>query len=379
MAKKAYIGVDGVARKIKKGYVGVDGVARKIKKAYIGIGGVARPFWSGGELAYYGQTPTATSAWFNRAAGATVGNYALIGSDGNKVMNAYSSSLVRSIPSAIRESKSYEAGASVGDYALIAGGVYGDGYYTTSNYADAYNTSLTRSNAPNLTTKTERAAGISTKNYALICGGSYYDNDGEDFGTNSRVSAYNASLTVSRAYGLSTTDLKGTTVGDYAVMGGGADEDGATNLVSALDASLTQTMPEKLSARMEYHAAATTGNYALFAGGYRGGTVVDAYDASLTRHSATPMSVERQHHVGVTIDGFAIFAGGGPSGYGGTAHKTVDVYDSSLTRTIPPAMKYTHNQATGVAVGNYALIVGGFSNENSSPGITKVVEVYTVV
>ena len=53
MAKKCYVGVDGVACKVKKGYVGVDGVARKIKRAYIGIGGVARPCWSGGELAYY--------------------------------------------------------------------------------------------------------------------------------------------------------------------------------------------------------------------------------------------------------------------------------------------------------------------------------------
>lgn len=46
MAKKAYIGVDGVARKLKKGYIGVDGVSRKIKKAYIGIGGVARLFYT---------------------------------------------------------------------------------------------------------------------------------------------------------------------------------------------------------------------------------------------------------------------------------------------------------------------------------------------
>ena len=48
MAKGAYIGVDGKARKVKKGYVGVDGKARKIKKAYIGIGGVAMPFFGGG-------------------------------------------------------------------------------------------------------------------------------------------------------------------------------------------------------------------------------------------------------------------------------------------------------------------------------------------
>jgi hypothetical protein len=48
MAKAAYMGVAGVAQKIKKMYVGVNGVARRVKKAYIGVGGVARLFYSSG-------------------------------------------------------------------------------------------------------------------------------------------------------------------------------------------------------------------------------------------------------------------------------------------------------------------------------------------
>jgi hypothetical protein len=51
MAKGAYIGVGGVAHKIKKGYIGVGGIARKIKKAYVGDeNGVARLAWSGRDL-----------------------------------------------------------------------------------------------------------------------------------------------------------------------------------------------------------------------------------------------------------------------------------------------------------------------------------------
>ena len=42
-----YIGVDGVARKIKKVYVGVDGVAREVKKMYVGVNGVAKEGYSG--------------------------------------------------------------------------------------------------------------------------------------------------------------------------------------------------------------------------------------------------------------------------------------------------------------------------------------------
>jgi hypothetical protein len=48
MAKGAYIGVDGVARKVKQPYIGVDNVARKVKKAYIGVDNVARECMSGG-------------------------------------------------------------------------------------------------------------------------------------------------------------------------------------------------------------------------------------------------------------------------------------------------------------------------------------------
>lgn len=50
MSKTAYVGIDGLARKIKKMYVGVDGVAHKVKKGYIGVDGVARQFYSAGTL-----------------------------------------------------------------------------------------------------------------------------------------------------------------------------------------------------------------------------------------------------------------------------------------------------------------------------------------
>lgn len=46
MAKAKYVGVDGVARKVKKNYIGVDGVARKVKKTYVGVSGVARQCFS---------------------------------------------------------------------------------------------------------------------------------------------------------------------------------------------------------------------------------------------------------------------------------------------------------------------------------------------
>lgn len=48
MAKGAFFGVAGKARKVKKMYMGIAGKARKVKKAYVGIGGKARLFFSSG-------------------------------------------------------------------------------------------------------------------------------------------------------------------------------------------------------------------------------------------------------------------------------------------------------------------------------------------
>lgn len=45
MAKKAYVGINDVARNISKMYVGVNGIARKVIKGYIGVNGIAKQFW----------------------------------------------------------------------------------------------------------------------------------------------------------------------------------------------------------------------------------------------------------------------------------------------------------------------------------------------
>ena len=60
MAKGAYIGVGGVAHKIKGGYIGIDGVAHKIKKGYIGVNGVAQMFFGGVDVATMGISYTGT-------------------------------------------------------------------------------------------------------------------------------------------------------------------------------------------------------------------------------------------------------------------------------------------------------------------------------
>lgn len=73
MAKAQYVGVDGVARKVKKNYIGADGVARSVKKAYVGVEGVARQyFMSGVKWSKYSCTQTSDTGYVRKYD--TVGN-----------------------------------------------------------------------------------------------------------------------------------------------------------------------------------------------------------------------------------------------------------------------------------------------------------------
>lgn len=47
MAAAQYIGIGGVARKVKSQFVGIGGVARKVKNGFVGVNGVARKCFGG--------------------------------------------------------------------------------------------------------------------------------------------------------------------------------------------------------------------------------------------------------------------------------------------------------------------------------------------
>ena len=72
--------------------------------------------------------------------------------------------------------------------------------------------------------------------------------------------------------------LAATTVGTYALFGGGYNSSSPyyKSTVDAYNSSLTRTTPTSLSEARAYLAATTVGNYALFGGGEYDATV-DAY------------------------------------------------------------------------------------------------------
>ena len=375
MAKKSYIGVSNLAHKIKKGYFGVSNLARKIKKAYIGVGGVARPCWSGGELAYYG-TATALSAARKSLSATSVGDYALFGAGNYTTVDAYNKSLTRSTPTASSSARQYGAATSVGNYALFAGG------YNVSS-VDAYNKSLTRSTPTALSSARQYAAATTVGNYALFAGGSNQIKS---------VDAYNASLVRSTATDLNNTsyDFAGTTVGGYALFAGGHEavyntSGNVLNVVNAYTASLVKSTPTVMSVARKSLAATTVGDYALFGGGRTttsgttATTVVDAYNKSLVRSTPTALNSRTIEPNATTVGDYALFGGGfiyGSSGYP-SAQSTMTAYDASLVKSTPTALSVARYGMGATSIGDYALFGGGTTSSFNGYE-SAVVDAYVV-
>lgn len=383
MAKKAYIGVDDVAHKIKKGYIGVDGIARRIKKVYIGIGGVARPCWGSGVLSRYGNIEKLGVDRTNLA-GASVGRYALFaGGNLNRnassyyvgqysdVLDAYDASLTHSEPTmALTRARDTLVGASLGgEYALFAGGGYYDsstGYYEDSNAVDAYDKSLTRiQGVQNLPTPRMNIKATTIGDYALFTGG--FSSGATEVTAYSKQSL---SQIVCDAMSDGKRDHAAASIGEYALIAGGATSAGSiTNVVYAYDKSLTRSIPTTLSSARYQLAGTSVDDYALFAGGYTTSRskVIDVYDRSLTRSNPISLTYSVSSPIAVTVQGYALFA----DGSGGS--KLVQAFDSALTNIVTDILEDGKDYGGGAAasVGDYALFAGG-------DGVNDLVEAYVV-
>ena len=304
-------------------------------------------------------------------AATSIGDYALF-AGGYTIqainnVDAYNKSLTRSTPTALSSATCCSAATSIGDYALFGGGGTNT-YQTGSIYSkvDAYNTSLTRSTPTALSSARTYLAATSIGNYALFAGG----NDGRHTSTTttySTVDAYNTSLTRSTPTSLSVgrACLAATSIGDYALFGGGGVNKFQSNYstVDAYNLYLTKSTPTSLSVSRNNLAAASNSNYALFAGGDDGSntaySTVDAYNTSLTRSTTVDLSNSRIYLTATSLKDFAIFS----CGYSLSGSPNVDAYNSNLTRRLLQDMTKRYDSAA-TSVGNYALFGGGILNSS---------------
>lgn len=224
-------------------------------------------------------------------------------------------------------------------------------------------------------------AATTVGDYALFGGGSAGDN------YYATVDAYNSSLTRSATDNLryASCYLAATTVGESALFGGGynpnynnndgdSSDDAYLNQVNAFDSSLTRKVAPGLSFGRNHLSATTVGNYALFAGGYRKNQSfapwVDSYTSSLTRSPYTrSLQRLRRNLAATTVGNYAIFAGGYASNSSQTPYNDADAFDSSLTHTIPQGLSVARRFLAATTVGNYALFAGGQDSSSKQDAV----------
>lgn len=216
-----------------------------------------------------------------------------------------------------------------------------------------------------------RHAATTVGDYALFGGG-------QNTALQSRVDAYSPSLTRTSATNLSRARrwLTAAAVGEYALFAGGSNLSITRyTTVDGYDSSLTKvsSVPDITSSR-HCLAATSVGNYALFGGGRASSSdisTVNAYNTSLTRTTLTALSTARYDLTATTVGNYALFGGG----YASESMDTVDAYDNSLTMIIPTVLSSPRQKPAATTVGNYALFGGGWNSRQLNP-VSDTVDAY---
>ena len=257
--------------------------------------------------------------------------------------------------------------------------LFGGGTTTGTNYSSSvcsYNYSLVYVNLSSLSQARRGLAATTVGNYALF-GGGY---NGSYLST---VDAYNTSLTRSTPTSLGTSRyaLAATRIGSYALFAGGGRNNVEFAVVDAYNTGLTRSTPTVLSMSRAFLAATrVNGDYALFGGGkdIQGSQYnranVDAYDSNLTRTNPSYLSVARYNLAATEVGSYALFGGGSISSSSDSS--TVDAYNKNLTRSTELDFTYSKQQLAATTVGNYALFGGGFIQTVDAYKINNKVPVY---
>ena len=209
-------------------------------------------------------------------------------------VDTYTSTLTKAIVSDLSTARAKLSGTSIGDHVIFGGGTTG----AYSAAVDAYNKNGSKVQAGNLSLPMGNGAAASNKDYAVFCGGD-------------SATAYDknmAKVSISKLNS-SRTGIAAAQAGNYVLIAGGG------NAVDAYDAFLTRTSAEILSASRYNLAGTTLDGYAIFAGknGYSesiSGT--DIYDAYLVKTTAKfTDSFGIDYLAASSVGNYALFGGGG--------------------------------------------------------------------
>lgn len=429
MAKKVYVGVDNVARKVKKIYFGVDGSYDEVEyikstgsqsiitdiiptsttkivvdcelsyvsDAYTKVLGTYElnsyfSWWTNGTKleAYYGNSYQAMEGPVGRTILTADGN---VWSTSNNSVSFDATTVTVTDPiylfsiegggnysgssMTLYSCQIYDNGVLIRDYVPCIdsnglGGLFdrvGNKFYANAG-TDSFIVGATTGSSFNTgTARKVRKGYIGVGGVARL------------FWSGGELAYYGTATNLSVA----RQHIASTTVGNRALFAGGSSGNNhlsnALTTVDAYDKTLTRTVPTELSTARTGLAATTIGNFALFGGGCNGTStsktynIVEAYDQNLTRTIITPLPSKRFELEAATIGNHALFAGGS---YNGNTQKDVWAYNDELTLTTLDSMSENHSELASATVGNYALFAGGENEVKGSADCSDVVDAYDI-
>lgn len=386
MAKNAYIGVGGTARKIKDIYIGVNGVARKITKAYVGVGNVARLFYEAVNLGTWPKyiyfnanngsgtpsTVTFSSQSYTTDIGSTVPTrtyYTFCGwgissstSSSSSYRIAYSGNEGSTTTSSSWNWEKYCEKVNQTDVTVTSITLYavwkssltwpkyiyfnangGSGSVpstiTFSSETSAYDTSSTRPTRTNYTFYGWALSPSATSSSKRV------DYNGQQGATTTGTWTW---TTWCEKVGQSDVTVSSITLYAVWVYSGSSGPTATTKLTDIF------TESTKISSSM---ARTADGNYMLIAG-VNTTTKVYAINTSYTKSTPTALSAARRTPMGCYNGSYALFVGGTTSS--SSASNVCDAYNNSLTRSTNTSIPSTgHQNGTSGYIGNYAIFAGG--------------------
>lgn len=372
MAKGAYIGVSDKARKIKKGYIGVDGKARKIKKGYIGVGGVARPCWGEGKLVYFGKISPLKKARCD-GNGNYVGNYMIIAGGGTSNSGSYVSSVdaydkdfVKTEIDDLIQSRRDMSPAGIRDQkALFMGGERGidnDNSSIGSNYIDIYTDNLVHQYI-----QTEKSSHLKcsgrTGNSSIFAAG--LENDWYS----SAVYRIDAELVMTTLQSwVSGNQFGSGSTGNHMIVPRNKGDTGA----AWNDDGVRSDLPEYPFNSGDGRSNANMNGTVVFSGGFHGSSTrnVVAYTDDLVIQIWSSLPVSASFHAGASTGEFAIFAGGkttvGTDNYANLT-KAVTGYSMDGVQSILEPLEFNARDIIGAGNNGVAIIAGGYGG-NSTVG-----------
>lgn len=270
----------------------------------------------------------------------------------NSSVNAYDTSLTRTILTPLQERKSDFGGGVLGEYAIFPGGIINPAsqpaYTASTNTVDIYNSQLTMFVGDALPKPFGSNGIVVIGPYAIL----HWKNV-----SYSSMVIFNSQLTMSEFQPVSEafSYCYATELNDFGIF-----TNFQTRATSLLDQNLTETPLDPISLSRPYICATHNETYALFGGGGDSPLTytaeVDAYNTDFTHTLATELSAARAFISGASFGQHAVFAGGRTSnGF----FNTIDSYNKALTRSNPSGMSPAKLNAASVVCGPYLLIAGG--------------------